>query len=209
MKALGACLTIAIGLWPAAATQPRRPPNDFVPGARLVFQDDFKAVEIGAVPAKWKLLAGHAAVSELNGERVLALQEGRDVKFAPKLGADLGDAFTVELDVYPPEGSFGGVIVYLAAGDDERQLAFGQLVLTNGLEHELSGWYPVEAGTFTDRWHHIALSVRDGKVKCYEDRYLILTVPDLSGFKPRSVSFGGGGNPDMPVVIKNVKIAVG
>ena len=202
-------VSLVVALAVSVAAQPRRPPNDFVPGARVVFQDDFRAGEIGSVPAKWKLLTGHAAVSELGGERVLALQEGRDVKFAPKLGGDLGDAFTVELDVYPPEGSFGGVIVYLVSGDDERQLAFGQLVLTNGLEHELSGWYPVEAGTFTDRWHHVALSVKDGKVKCYEDQHLVLTVPDLSGFKPRSVSFGGGGNPDTPVVIKNVKIASG
>jgi len=201
-----AYLWLVCVLAPPLGGQARRPPNDFVPGARVVFQDDFKSVEVGAVPAKWTLLAGHAAVMEVNGERVLALQEGRDVRFAPKMSGDLGDAFTVELDVYPPEGSFGGVIVYLVNGDDERQLAFGQLVLTNGLEHELSGWYPVEAGTFSDRWHHIALWVKDGKVKCYEDKYLVLTVPDLSGFKPRSVSFGGGGNPDNPVVIKNVRI---
>jgi hypothetical protein len=187
--------------------------SDFVRAERTVFEDDFRGAGVGKFPARWKLVAGHASIDTLNGETVFALTEGHYVRVAPlvKVGTGdsyLTDSFTVELDSYPKQGSFGGVIMFLSAGDDERQIAFGSIVTTNGFEHDRSGTNPNTAGGYLDEWHHVALLFKNGQLKCYTDNLLMLVVPDVAGFRPRTVSFGGIGRPESPIIIKNVRIGV-
>lgn len=180
----------------------------FVPGTRVIFQDDFHGEADGSMPAHWKTATGHVEIRSAAGRSGLALVENRSARVGPALpGSYLPDAFTLEFDLYASQGSFGGVILYLTAGEDERQIAIGAEVLTNGMEHELGGRYPGSPAAFLDKWHRVAVSVEKNQLKCWEDAHRILVVPDLAGFTPRTLGFGAIANPDAPVIVRAVRIA--
>jgi outer membrane protein OmpA-like peptidoglycan-associated protein len=120
----------------------------------------------------------------------------------------LGDTFTVEFDYFPKQGGFEKLIAFLHDGDKEGHVSFGNEVGTGYFENDLSGTFPGHA-TFQNRWHHAALIVKNGQLKAYQDQYRVLVMPDMGKLKPQSVSFGGIGSPDAPLLFKNVRIANG
>jgi len=184
---------------------------DFVPGDRVVFDDDFRSDKDGEFPAHWKLLKGQAVVNQMNGERVFALTEGNYVEVAPRIVAAsyLSDPFTVEFDFYPKNGSYGQVGVFLSKGDDDKNVFFGLETKTENLQHDLSGTFPGGEEKFYDQWHHAALAFTHNQVKCYLDQYRVLSVPDFDQFMPQAVRFGGIGEMESPILLKNVRIATG
>jgi hypothetical protein len=145
---------------------------DFVPGDRIIFEDDFRSDPDGEFPAHWKLLAGQAVVNQLQGEPVFALTEGNYARVAPRIKTEtyLGDPFTVEFDFYPKSGGFGHIVLFLKNGDEEKQVSFGDETGTSGFEHDLSGSYPGGAEAFVDKWHHVALVYQKDQIKCYLDQ---------------------------------------
>ena len=184
---------------------------DFVPGDRIVFEDDFRSDMDGEFPAHWKLLAGQAVVNKFQGEPAFALTEGNYVKVEPRVTGNkyLSDAFTIELDFFSKAGGFEKIILFLNNGDDTREVAFGAEVSTDGLEHDLTGTYPGGSEAYNDKWHHLALVFKNGQMKCYEDQSRVLVVPEFGDFKPQSVAFGGIGDQDNPLLIKNIRVATG
>jgi OmpA-OmpF porin, OOP family len=182
---------------------------DFIPGEKIVFEDDFRADTDGEFPAHWKLLKGQGVVNTLQGERVLALTEGNYATVAPRVRSEayLADPFTVEFDFYPKAGGYEKVIAFLKSGDDTADITFGQSVSAEVLDVNLEGQYP--GSDFLDHWHHAALVFKSGQLKCYLDQYRVLVVPDMGTFKPRSVSFGGIADNENPLLLRNVRIANG
>src|SRR5437764_289505 len=117
---------------------------DFIPGDRVLFDDDFRTDKDGEFPAHWRLLKGQAVVNQMNGQPVFALTEGNYVEVAPRItpAAYLRDPFTIEFDFYPKNGSYGQVGVFLSKGDDDRNIFFGLETKTENLQHDLGGSYP-------------------------------------------------------------------
>jgi len=186
---------------------------DFVPGDKIVFEDDFKTDTDGEFPAHWKLMAGQAVVNKFQNDPALMLTEGNYAKVEPRIKtpAYLSDPFTVEFDFFAKNGgnAFRRFMVFLRNGDDEKSVTFGFETGTGGLEHDLSGHYATgDEVTFLDKWHHTALVYKNNQLKCYLDPSRVLVVPDL-GFVPTSVAFGGISNPADPLIFKNVRIATG
>jgi OmpA-OmpF porin, OOP family len=185
---------------------------DFVPGDKILFEDDFRSDTNGEFPAHWKLMNGQASVNAFQNDPALVLAEGNYAKVEPRIKtpAYLSDPFTVELDFYPKNGSdaFRHFIVFLRNGADERTVTFGSDTSTGGLEHDLTGHYPGEETDFMDKWHHVALAYKSNQIKCYLDQHRVLVIPDL-GFVPTSVAFGGITYPDDPIIFRNVRIALG
>jgi outer membrane protein OmpA-like peptidoglycan-associated protein len=99
--------------------------------------------------------------------------------------------------------------MFLASGDDTRNIHFKNEVSTEGLDHDLSATNKAEEESFDNKWHHLALVYNKGQVKCYEDQYRVLVVPDFGDFKPQSVQLGGTADSDTPIVISDVRIATG
>ena len=120
----------------------------------------------------------------------------------------MSDPFTIEADFFAKSGGYEKVVMFLRNGDDERPITFGDEVSTEGLEHDLSGRYPGGSDAWSGKWHHLALAYKSGQLKCYEDQNRVLVVPDFN-FKPQSVAFGGIGDQDNPLIIKNVRVATG
>ncbi|HEV8149108.1 MAG TPA: OmpA family protein [Gemmatimonadales bacterium] len=183
---------------------------DFVPGDRIIFEDDFRSDTDGEFPAHWKLLAGQAVVNKFQDEPVFALTDGNYARVAPRIKTDayLSDPFTVEFDFYPKSGGFAHIVLFLTNADGERQLSVGDEIATSGFEHDLAGSYPGGAEAFVDKWHHVALVYQKDQLKCYLDQYRVLVMPD-AGFVPTALYFAGIGDQENPVLFKNVRIASG
>jgi hypothetical protein len=58
---------------------------DFVPGDKIVFDDDFHTDTDGEFPAHWKLLKGQGVVNLMQGAPVFALTEGNYVEVEPRV----------------------------------------------------------------------------------------------------------------------------
>src|SRR5437763_829430 len=107
---------------------------DFVPGDRIVFEDDFRGDKDGEFPSHWKLNAGQGVVNQMNGAPVLALTEGNYAKVEPRITAKsyLGDIFTIEADFYAKDAN--QLIMFLVNGDQDRSIHFKNEVSTEGLD---------------------------------------------------------------------------
>jgi outer membrane protein OmpA-like peptidoglycan-associated protein len=186
---------------------------DFVPGDKVLFEDDFRSDQDGEFPAHWKLEAGQAVVNKFQGEPAFTLTEGNYVKVSPRIASAkyLKDSFTVELDYYalPAGPQTDKIGISLHKGDDDRNMWFGADVNTEGLEHDLSASYASGDEAFGGKWHHLALVVKANQAKLYADQTRVLVVPDLSGFQPESLTIQGAAGQDAPLIFKNVRIALG
>lgn len=184
---------------------------DFVPGDRIVFEDDFRSDTDGEFPALWDLVSGQGVVNKINGEPVFALTEGNYAKVAPrvKTATYLEDPFTVEFDFYPTSGSYPGLNVFLKAEDGgDRFVFFGAQVHAGYFNNDISATTPGDPEKFSNVWHHGALVFAKGQLKCYIDQSRVLVVPRVD-FKPLAVQFGGIADPANPLIFKNVRIANG
>jgi outer membrane protein OmpA-like peptidoglycan-associated protein len=189
---------------------------DFVPGDKVVFEDDFRTDQDGEFPAHWKLEAGQAVVNKLQGDPAFLLTEGNYAKVSPRVKGNsyLTDTYTIEFDFYPKAGGFERTIVFLhgkRGGDDtDANVTVGYDASLDGIEHDVSATYKGGSSeTYTNKWHHVAIAVKGNQMKLYQDQYRVLVVPDMGEFKADTLGFGGIGDSDNPIVIKNVRIATG
>jgi OmpA-OmpF porin, OOP family len=189
---------------------------DFVPGDKIVFEDDFRTDTDGEFPAHWKLEKGQAVVNKVQDEPAFLLTEGNYVQVSPRVKGNsyLGDTFTIEFDFYPKAGGFEKCIVFLRgklAGDDrEASVVTGHDSTFDGVDHDLSAEYKGSSSEdFANKWHHVAIAVKRSQLKLYIDQYRVLVVPDFGEFKPDTLAFGGIGDSYNPIVFKNVRIASG
>jgi hypothetical protein len=76
---------------------------DFVPGDKIIFEDDLIGEENGEFPSRWDLNKGVAEVAEVDGEKVIYLRGGGPAIVPYMKNSDqdyLPDVFTVEFDIY-------------------------------------------------------------------------------------------------------------
>ena len=192
---------------------------DFVPGDKVLFEDNFIGEQDGEFPSHWELKKGQAVLNKLNGELSLYLTDGSYAEVMPRMKTQnyLTDPFTIEYDFYPLVESYG-VVVFLSAND--KQLGYerrSHLHINNtevsltqtGSGVELSKSYPASVSdNFTNKWHHVALVFKNKQLKVYVDQNRILVVPDTKE-DYEYVLFAGIGDEKFPVIFKNVRIASG
>lgn len=185
---------------------------DFVPGDKILFEDNFMDDQDGEFPAKWDLLNGQGVVNKIKNEPAFFLTEGNYVIVTPRLSTPsyLTDPFTIELDYFVNAQVHNGVIIFLKCTDDERrELEFSEdgNVSTAYFTVGLDGTYPGKED-FSGQWHHVAVVFKKGQIKCYVDQYRVLVMPNTQ-IVPVSVQIGGVSSNENPIIFKNVKIAAG
>ena len=185
---------------------------DFQPGDKILFDDDFKTDQDGEFPAHWKLEAGQAVVNKLEGDNAFFLIDGNYARVSPRMktAAYLGAALTLEFDVFAKSGAYGPVVMFKTADDGEGDIhldAGG--VSLSGLATDLSKEFTESFHQeYDDKWHHVAIAVKDKQIKVYVDQIRALVVPDCEcAFK--SLTIGGIGNEENPIIFKNVRLAEG
>jgi len=212
----GAGAAASAGVQPAAGpvTLTSYSNYDFVPGEQVVFEDHFTDDQDGEFPSHWSLNKGQAVVNKIAGEPAFFLTEGNYVRVSPRMKKEKGylpDNFTVEFDFFPVQGSYMPMLLFTTVGDEGRNIQFGKEVSTGYFKNDLSGNYPGDQSddNYFGHWHHAAMIKKGSQLKCYEDQYRVLVVPNCEDCKMSYVEVGGIGDLEHPIVFRNFRIAEG
>jgi OmpA-OmpF porin, OOP family len=218
-KATGAATPAATGANAASAADPNAPISlttyanyDFVPGDKVIFEDDFVDDQDGEFPAHWTLEKGQGIVNKVGGAQAFCLTEGNYVRTAPRMKTPdnyLPEDFTIEFDFLPNGGS-NIMLLFSTATNESRNIDFGKSVSTGYFKNDFTAEYPnLNEKTYENHWHHAAMIKKGNQIKCYEDQFRVLVVPDCGECKVTKVEMGGIGGTENPLVFKNFRIAAG
>ena len=221
-KAAGAATPAASGA-NAGAAQPAQDPGapitlktyanyDFVPGNKVIFEDDFADDADGEFPAHWTLEKGQGIINKVGGIQSFCLTEGNYARVGPRMKTPdnyLTDSFTVEFDFFPT-GGYNPTILFSTATGDSRDLSFGKDVGTSYFKNDFSADIPnYNEKAYENHWHHAAMIKKGNQIKCYEDQYRVLVIPDCGDCKVTKLEMGGIGSSENPIVFRNFRIAAG
>jgi len=184
---------------------------DFVPGDKVIFEDNLVGEENGEFPSRWDLKRGSVENAQFGGENVIYFRGGHPgiVPYLKDPEKDyLPDVFTVDFDFFTAEYAMD---MYLY--DTKHQSSPGDyasvLINNNGLlrgtaESELPG-----GATIKNKWTHIAIAYTHGKLKAYMDGVRLINIPHLE-INPTGITLYSYSAYDRyPIYIKNFRIAEG
>ncbi len=184
---------------------------DFVPGDKIIFEDNLIGEENGEFPSRWDLVQGTVENAEFGGENVIMFRGGSPtiVPYLKNSSTDyLPDVFTVEFDLYIPGNSF--TVLFYDRKNQSRPSGANSLDI----------WYQTMTlgsansripnnGTIANRWAHIAIAFTNGKMKAYIDETRMINIPHLE-FNPSGISLHCyHASDNNPAFVKNVRIAEG
>ena len=187
---------------------------DFVPGDRVIFEDNLMGEENGEFPSRWDLVRGNAEVAEFGGENVIMFRDGQPtiVPYFKEAKEDyLPDVFTVEFDLYCSSSRF---VLYLY---DRKNQESGSPTGYTDLE---INHYNMDFGTSNSdhpdkknlaerRWMHISVAYTNGKLKAYMDETRLINIPRID-FDPKGITlYTYHASDDRLFYVKNVRIAEG
>jgi len=182
---------------------------DFVPGDKVIFEDNLVGEENGEFPSRWDLQNGTAEIAEVDGENVIYLRGGSPciIPYLENSSEDyLPDIFTIEFDMF-----FGYHYADIYLYDRKNQ--------TGSSLYRLSIYYNrMDMGSFSSkypreveekRWAHVAIAYTNGKFKAYLDDTRLINIPRME-VNPSGFSVYSYHARDIhPIYIKNVRIAEG
>lgn len=196
---------------------------DFVPGDKIIFEDDLTFEESGEFPSRWDLLSGSAEVATLGGENVIHFSNSNSIIIPLMDKKDfLPDVFTIEFDVFFEDGGekwsdIYKVRFYDGIGNSAKingkvitpiEIRWNDVKLgqfggkTKSFNEEKKNWQP--------KWKHISISFNERSLKLYMNEERMLNIPNL-GFKPKMFSIGGHYDDRNIKVssIRNIKVSEG
>lgn len=183
---------------------------DFLPGEKIIFEDDFRDSQDGEFPPRWNLISGQGAANITAGEPAYVCIEGTVgslsyIEPAIKTKYYLSEAFTIEFDFLLPEDAIIHVALKDNTDDYSRSISFSYdgLLLTNYFGNDLRANFPDE-NNIINKWHHLSIAYKNEQIKCFVDQHRLLVIPKC-GFKPAAILLGMISN----VRFKNIKIAEG
>lgn len=193
---------------------------DFVPGDKVIFEDNIQNEENGEFPTRWDLQKGNIEIAEFGGEKVIMFMSGSSciVPFLKNPEKDyLPEIFTIEFDAYydiePHSAKY-----FVALYDKKNQRGIGpslqriQLypggIQFEGTKNLISGgdglWYNKK----NPFWRHISIGFNIRSLKVYYDDVRMLNIPNL-GFNPSGLSIEIINTKPLNFYIKNIRIAEG
>ncbi|MGC4101681.1 OmpA family protein [Ferruginibacter sp.] len=188
---------------------------DFVPGNKILFEDDFRSDQDGEFPTHWKLEGGQGVVNKMDDDEVLAITKYSSI-YSPNIKNKtyLPAQYTIEFDTWLDAGydSNEGIFLEFRKGKDKlggiytNHSYFECYFGTDKLQGDLPAAIANEA--YHNKWHHIAIAVKDAQIKVYCDQYRVLVVPDC-GFKATNIGIGGNASEGMALLFKNFRLAEG
>lgn len=184
---------------------------DFVPGDKIIFEDNLIGEENGEFPSRWDLVEGTVENAQFGGENVIMFRGGAStiVPYLENPDIDyLPDIFTVEFDAFIPRESFSvflydrknqsgpSGISYIDIWGDRMELRPASSVLPGG-------------ENINNQWAHIAIAYTSGKMKAYINETRLINIPHLS-FNPTGISVRALHSSDKTrFYMKNFRIAEG
>ncbi len=177
---------------------------DFVPGDRIIFEDNLTGEQNGEFPSKWNLLKGNAENAALGNENVISFVKS-STEIAPLMKKPnyLPEVFTIEFDVY-----------FYTKYNEAYALT---LKMVNKIDIRLNkvsmgDFYGSPEAVYKEPgWHHVALSFNKRALKVYFNQDRVLNIPNVKD-KPTEFSISAlshGAKAGDPAIIKNIRVAEG
>jgi OOP family OmpA-OmpF porin len=187
---------------------------DFVPGDRVIFEDNLDGEENGEFPSRWDLVSGNTEVAEFGGEKVIMFRDGQPaiVPYFKEAKEDyLPDVFTVEFDLYCDPSDF---VLYLYDRKNQKSgssSGYTDLEINNRRLQFASSTsdYPEAKNLPERRWMHVSVAYTNGKLKAYMDDTRLINIPRID-FDPKGITlYTYHARNDRQYYVKNVRIAEG
>jgi len=184
---------------------------DFVPGDKVIFEDNLEGEENGEFPSRWDLDAGTVENAVFGGENVIMFRGGNP-KIVPYLKNPtidyLPDVFTVEFDLYLPSNSFT-IYFYDRKNQNSPSNSSYMSIWSQEMSlHPASSRLP-NGETINKKWAHIAIAYTNGKMKAYINETRLINIPHLA-FDPAGITLNVyHANDNNLSYIKNFRIAEG
>ncbi len=204
---------------------------NFVPGDKIIFQDDLMGEENGEFPSRWDLTAGSAENAVLEEENIINLKNNSIITPLLDKESYLPEVFTIEFDayffseeefnsgwqyygirfspkgerIYYPEGSKDSFYPILLHRDGAKLLSN-----INGIKKEFEG--SEKELDVQPVWRHFAIAFNKRSLKVFVDQHRVLSIPNLGKyFKPTQFSIHTYSYYDDGYIraIKNIRVAEG
>ncbi len=184
---------------------------DFVPGDKIIFEDNLTGEENGEFPSRWDLVKGTVENAEFGGENVIMFRGGNPTIIPYLKNPDkdyLPDVFTVEFDLYLPNNSLE-VLFYDRKNQSPPRGGSNLDIWSQNMDLGSAKSKLPGNGSIAKRWAHISIAYTNGKLKAYIDETRLINIPH-AGFNPTGISlYSYHANADNPFFIKNFRIAEG
>ena len=186
---------------------------DFVPGDKVIFEDNLLGEENGEFPSRWDLVNGNVEVVVFGGENVIMFRDGAPeiIPYMKNPKSDyLPEVFTVEFDLYLPGETFS---VYF---HDRKNQGIPKGSTYLGINKNSMWLRPARSSLpggedISRRWAHISIAYTSGRMKAYIDETRLINIPRMD-FDPTGISlhaYHARDNTDRRFYIKNIRIAEG
>lgn len=184
---------------------------DFVPGDKVIFEDNQVYEENGEFPSRWDLVQGAVENAEFGGDNVIMFRGGSPtiVPYLKNSNTDyLPEVFTLEFDLFLPTNVFK-VQFY---DRKNQQLPRGSTYLDIWTTY--MSMSPARSNlpgdeSIAKKWTRISIAYTSGKLKAYVNDTRLINIPHLS-FDPTGISFHVyHANDNNRSYIKNIRIAEG
>jgi flagellar motor protein MotB len=200
---------------------------DFVPGEKIIFEDNQENEENGEFPSRWDHAGGGSVENVLFGETPVIWFKDEDSWIVPYMKDPendyLPDIFTIEFDAWFENEEY--CQYYLEWYDMKNQSDIGyDLRKLQIRPNEIAiygigeAFYPGEDYEYNIEadesfWRHIAISFNKRAVKVYFDEARVMNLPNV-GANPTGISISGGpfntaGIKGINRFIRNIRIAEG
>jgi len=200
---------------------------DFVPGEKIIFEDNQEGEDNGEFPSRWDHAGGGSVENVIFGDRPVIWFKDEDSWIVPYIKDPekdyLPDIFTVEFDAWFENEEY--CQYYLEWHDMKNQDDIGYELRKLQLRpNEVAiygigeAFYPGEDYEYNIEndesfWRHIAISFNKRALKVYFDEARVMNLPNV-GANPTGISISGGpfntaGIKGINRFIKNIRIAEG
>src|SRR4051812_33237336 len=145
---------------------------DFVPGDKILFEDQFTDDQNGEFASHWKLAAGQAVLNKQGDQLAMHITDGNYARLTPRMKTEkyLSDPFTVEYDYYHIPGSYG-IVLLLPFFDKKEGFERESSISVGGSNASFAGTSSgVELNkdfskdlveNFDNKWHHVAIAIKN------------------------------------------------
>lgn len=201
--------------------------TDFVPGANVIFEDNFSMDPVGDFPAKWST-SGDGQVVTIDGLTEKWLKITQPTAVSPELKKSLPENCTIEFDLYlqntsaiAPHIMFGlTALSDVSAGDVYRShisvkmegyTEGGSLIYAKNINDLGQKNFPLNG--YVGRVLHVSMSVNKTRWRVYLDDQKVVDLPKLLTPDYRKNFFIASSAvvpaPEEGIYISNIRIAAG
>ena len=184
---------------------------DFVPGAQVLFADDFSDEYVGDFPRRLTYVRGNLEVVEWEGRRLLRGTSGD--RFIVQVPNGLPEQYTIEFDIHDPITGSGTDIYPVALESGDEYAGSHRINIGSWRGSGIWSRDPVSTNSIAgleDEVVPIRISVDRGYVKIYAREQRIANVPQVD-FPAEStgITFHLHTRTDRPIYLSDLRVAAG